>query len=55
MCKCCPARSPKLINDQPVLLADSFIIPEEALCSVPEPLCNGTHPPNGAVIQGASR
>jgi hypothetical protein len=39
-------RSPELINDQPALLADSFIVPEEALGSVPEPLCHRAHPPN---------
>jgi uncharacterized protein (TIGR03032 family) len=39
-------RSPELINDQPALLADSFIVPEEALGWVPEPLCHRAHPPN---------
>jgi uncharacterized protein (TIGR03032 family) len=48
-------RSPELINDQPALLADSFIVPEEALRSVPEPLCHVASPQNGAVLQGALR
>jgi uncharacterized protein (TIGR03032 family) len=48
-------RSPELINDQPALLGDSFIVPEEALRSVPEPLCHVAGPQNGAVTQGASR
>jgi hypothetical protein len=47
--------TPFLINDQPALLADAFIVPEEAPCSVPEPLCHGTHPRNGAVLEGVSR
>src|SRR5262249_8388867 len=48
-------RSPELINDQPALLANSFIVPDEALRSVPEPLCHVASPQNGAVTQGASR
>jgi uncharacterized protein (TIGR03032 family) len=48
-------RSPELIYDQPALLADSFIVPEEILRSVPEPLRHVAHPQNGAVTQGASR
>jgi hypothetical protein len=48
-------RSPDVISDQPALLVDSFIVPEETLRSVPAPLCHGTHPPNGAVSQGVSR
>jgi uncharacterized protein (TIGR03032 family) len=48
-------RSPELINDQPALLADSFIVPEEILRSVPEPLRHVANPQPGAVTQGASR
>ena len=48
-------RSPDLINDQPALLADSFVVPEEALCSVPAPLCHVACPQNGAATQGALR
>jgi uncharacterized protein (TIGR03032 family) len=48
-------RSPELINDHPALLADSFIVPEEALCAVPAPLCHVAHSPNGAVLQGVLR
>ena len=33
-------RRPDVINDQPRLIADSFIVPVEALDLVPEPLCN---------------
>jgi len=46
--------SPELINDHSALLADSFIVPEEALCLVPEPLCHVAHPPNGALSEGVS-
>jgi uncharacterized protein (TIGR03032 family) len=31
-------RSPDVINDQPALLADSFVVPDEALGAVPGPL-----------------
>jgi hypothetical protein len=31
---------PDLINDQPRLIADSFVVPDEALDLVPEPLCH---------------
>jgi uncharacterized protein (TIGR03032 family) len=48
-------RSPDVINDQPALLADSFIVPEEMLRSVPEPLRPVAHPRNGALSQGALR
>jgi uncharacterized protein (TIGR03032 family) len=48
-------RSPDLINDQPALLADSFVVPEQALCSVPEPLCHRTYPANGAAVGPACR
>jgi uncharacterized protein (TIGR03032 family) len=48
-------RSPELINDHPALLADSLIVPEEALGAVPQPLCHVTHLQNGALPQGVSR
>jgi uncharacterized protein (TIGR03032 family) len=48
-------RSPDLINDQPAVLADVFIVPEEALCAVPMPLCQVAHSPNGVLPQGVSR
>jgi hypothetical protein len=48
-------RSPDLINDQPALLADSFVVPEEALCAVPAPLCHVANPVNGALSEGVSR
>jgi uncharacterized protein (TIGR03032 family) len=32
-------RQPDLINDQPRLIADSFVVPDAALDLVPEPLC----------------
>ena len=41
--------------DQPALLAEAFIVLEEALRAVPEPLYNETHPPNGAFYQGVLR
>jgi hypothetical protein len=31
-------RRPDLINDQPRLIADAFVVPDEALDFVPEPL-----------------
>jgi hypothetical protein len=47
-------RSPDLINDQPALLADSFVVPDEALRVVPEPL---RYPAatNGVANQGVLR
>jgi uncharacterized protein (TIGR03032 family) len=48
-------RSPELINDHPALLADSFLVPEEALCAVPEPLCHRAHPQNGTGVGPACR
>lgn len=33
-------RHPDVINDQPRLIADSFVVPDEALDLVPEPLCH---------------
>jgi hypothetical protein len=48
-------RSPDVINDQHALLADSFIVPEEALCAVPAPLCHRAHPQNGAGVGPACR
>src|SRR5579862_4023249 len=33
-------RCPDVINDQPRLIADSFVVPDEALELVPAPLCN---------------
>ncbi len=33
-------RHPDLINDQPRLIADSFVVPDEALDLVPAPLCH---------------
>jgi hypothetical protein len=47
--------TPFLMNDQPALPADAFIVPEEALCLVPEPLCHGMHPRNGAVLNHRAR
>jgi hypothetical protein len=48
-------RSPELIHDHPALLADAFIVPEEALCAVPAPLCHVAHSLNGALPQGVLR
>jgi uncharacterized protein (TIGR03032 family) len=48
-------RSPDVINDQPALLADSFVVQEEALCAVPEPLRHVAYPQNGAAVGPASR
>jgi uncharacterized protein (TIGR03032 family) len=47
--------SSELINDHPALLADSFIVPEDALRSVPEPLRHMAHPPKGAEVGPACR
>jgi uncharacterized protein (TIGR03032 family) len=33
-------RQPDVINDQPRLIADSFVVPDETLDLVPEPLCH---------------
>jgi hypothetical protein len=33
-------RHPDVINDQPRLIADSFVVPDEALALVPGPLCH---------------
>jgi uncharacterized protein (TIGR03032 family) len=33
-------RNPDLINDQPRLIADAFVLPDEALDLVPAPLCH---------------
>jgi streptogramin lyase len=38
------------IHDPPALLADSLIVPEQAPCSVPEPLCHMALPPKRARI-----
>jgi uncharacterized protein (TIGR03032 family) len=35
-------RYPDVINDQPRLIADSFVVPDEALDLVPQPLCHPT-------------
>jgi uncharacterized protein (TIGR03032 family) len=48
-------RSPDLINDQPTLLADSFVVPDEALAVVPEPLRYPAGSTNGVAIRGALR
>ncbi len=32
-------RQPDVINDQPRLIADSFVVPDETLALVPGPLC----------------
>ena len=33
-------RHPDVINDQPRLIADAFVVPDEALDLVPGPLCH---------------
>jgi hypothetical protein len=33
-------RHPDVINDQPRVIADSFVVPDEALDLVPGPLCH---------------
>jgi len=33
-------RHPDVINDQPRMIADSFVVPDEALALVPGPLCH---------------
>jgi uncharacterized protein (TIGR03032 family) len=48
-------RSPDLINDQPTLLADSFVVPDEALGMVPETLRYPAGSTNGVAIRGALR
>jgi uncharacterized protein (TIGR03032 family) len=48
-------RSPELINDQPALLADSFLVPEEALGAVPEPLCHRAYSQNGTGVDPTCR
>jgi hypothetical protein len=40
------ALSPDEINDQPALLVDSFILPDEVLPAVPDPLRHATRPSN---------
>jgi hypothetical protein len=41
--------------DQSALLAEAFIVLEEALRAVPALLCHGTHRPNMALLQGVLR
>jgi hypothetical protein len=48
-------RSPDLINDQPALLADSFVVPDEALAVVPEPLRYPAGSTNGVANRGVVR
>jgi uncharacterized protein (TIGR03032 family) len=48
-------RSPELINNQPALLADSFVVPDEALGVVPEPLRYPAAATNGVTSRGVLR